>query len=143
MEIDNFKVYDLPESITAAGLPMKAEYDAQDFKDEAGMIGPHCGTGTVEKSDTFQRAARLAANLPGTGHNNFLSGILVSAKEYLAAIIAKNPAFGKLNAEPITLSAGSLRALILHAYETGEKHGREQEKNLHKIEDLFSEIFRR
>lgn len=79
MEIDNFKVYDLQESLTAAGLPMKAEYDAQEFQDEAGRIGPHCGTGTIQKSDTFRRAARLAANLPGTGHNNFLSGILVSA----------------------------------------------------------------
>lgn len=80
MKIDNFKVYDFAESIVASGLPMAAEYDAEDFELASSNLGnPRNGENVVLKNDHFLRARRLAINPPGTGHNNFLSGILVAA----------------------------------------------------------------
>lgn len=80
MKIDNFKVYDLPESIAAARLPMNPEYDTEEFENDTfGLNLNVCGSGTIQKNPIFQRAAKLAVNPPGTGHNNFLSGILVAA----------------------------------------------------------------
>lgn len=71
MRIDNVKVYDLEESIVASGLPMQAEYDPEQFKELA-----ESGNDVLAKD--IGRATRLAHNAPGTGHCNFLSGILVS-----------------------------------------------------------------
>lgn len=71
MEVTNFKVYDLKESIVASGLPMKSSYDAEDFAEsvkEALHGSPH-----------FDRMVKLASAPAGSGHANALSGILVSA----------------------------------------------------------------
>jgi hypothetical protein len=73
MKIDNYKIYDLVESIVASGLPMMAEYD------EKNMIHENLTITMNESNPHFKRACKLAANPPGSGHNNFLSGILVSA----------------------------------------------------------------
>jgi hypothetical protein len=70
MKIDNIRVYDLEESIIASGLPMMAEYNANEF----------CYNVIMSKKDDphFKRACKLAAYPAGSGHNNFLSGILVA-----------------------------------------------------------------
>ena len=60
MKVTNWKVYDLDESVIASGYPMRTELELKD----------------VEESD-FGRAVKLA-NAKGGGHNQFLSGILVS-----------------------------------------------------------------
>lgn len=73
MKIDNVKVYDLEESIVASGLPMMAKFDAGKFFFDTIIHPP-----PMENKD-LKRACKLAANPPGSGHNNFLSGILVSA----------------------------------------------------------------
>lgn len=86
MSIDNFKVYGLSESIVASGLPMNANYNQDAFLNGVAKIDHHLDwTGTngykpgpfVDKE--LARAKKLANNPPGTGHNNFLSGIVVSA----------------------------------------------------------------
>ena len=73
MKIDSVKVYDLEESIIASGLPMVACYDELVF--ESQTLGLTCDNDNVH----FKRACKLASNPAGSGHNNFLSGILVSA----------------------------------------------------------------
>lgn len=61
MEITNIKIYDMDESVAASGYPM--QYDMSESE-------------VLERD--LKRAGRLSKNAPGTGHNNFLSGILVS-----------------------------------------------------------------
>lgn len=73
MEVDRVKIYDLDESIVASGLPMMSEYNCERFEQDTRNLYYEEGEKHVE------RAFKLAANPPGTGHNNFLSGILVSA----------------------------------------------------------------
>ena len=60
MKVTNWKVYDLDESVIASGYPMRTELEPKD----------------VDESD-IGRATKLA-NANGGGHNQFLSGILVS-----------------------------------------------------------------
>ena len=60
MKVSNWKVYDLDESVIASGYPMRTELEAKD----------------VDEND-ISRAINLA-NAKGGGHNQFLSGILVS-----------------------------------------------------------------
>ena len=73
MKIDNIKIYDLDESIVASGLPMQAMYSEKAFANEVytlyknGINSPH-----------FRRAVKLANTPVGSGHGNFLSGVLVS-----------------------------------------------------------------
>ena len=57
MKVENYKVYDLEESITAAGYPMAVDASKATFD--------------------MDRAIKLA-NAKGGGHNQFLSGIRVS-----------------------------------------------------------------
>lgn len=59
--ISNVKVYDLEESVMASGYPMRAEISDYPASER-----------------DYARADRLADNPAGSGHNNFLSGILVS-----------------------------------------------------------------
>lgn len=75
MKITNVKVYDLEESIVASGLPMMAEYEEKKFWSEVQDLR-HCEI--VDNNPHFKRACKLAANPAGSGHNNFLSGIVVS-----------------------------------------------------------------
>lgn len=60
MKVTNWKVYDLDESVIASGYPMRTELEEKD----------------VDEKD-ISRAINLA-NAKGGGHNQFLSGILVS-----------------------------------------------------------------
>ena len=69
MEVSEWNVYDMEESIIASGLPMSAYYYSGDFVRELDDVA----------EAHLLRAERLAKNPPGTGHNNFLTGILVSA----------------------------------------------------------------
>jgi hypothetical protein len=80
MKITNVKVYDLEESIVASGLPMMAEYDADDFDESCTFLEiARCDEyDTIHGNPHFKRACKLAANQAGSGHNNFLSGIVVS-----------------------------------------------------------------
>lgn len=65
----------------------------------------------------------------------------MTAEEYLAAIIAKNPAIGRADDEKITLTACGLRALIRQAYAKGEEHGRTEQMKKDRNMDFFSGIF--
>ena len=78
MKIDNVKVYDLEESIVASGLPMLAEYDETEFGKAVNELRICHLTGNIQDNPHFQRAVKLANNPAGSGHNNFLSGILIS-----------------------------------------------------------------
>ena len=75
MKVNNLKIYDFEESIVASGLPMMAEHSEQWVVNEIINLR-NCED--VTKNPHFKRACKLAANPPGSGHNNFLSGILVS-----------------------------------------------------------------
>ena len=77
MEITNYKVYDLEESIIASGLPMQAEYKEDTFSNQAELLF-YSDIELLRKNLHFKRACKLAANPAGSGHNNFLSGIVVS-----------------------------------------------------------------
>lgn len=75
MKVSNVKIYDFEESIVASGLPMMAEYSEQWAVNE--IINLH-NCEDITENPHFERACKLAANPAGSGHNNFLSGILVS-----------------------------------------------------------------
>lgn len=75
MKISNVKIYDFEESIVASGLPMMAEYSEQWIVNEI-INFRNCED--ITENPHFKRACKLAANPPGSGHNNFLSGVLVS-----------------------------------------------------------------
>ena len=57
--IDNVEVFGIGNSVIASGYPMKAETRYSGYKQS--------------------RADKLADNSPGTGHNNFLKGIIIQA----------------------------------------------------------------
>lgn len=80
MKITNAKVYDLEESIIASGLPMLAEYDADDFDEDCAFleIAQSDEYDTIHCNHHFKRMAKLADTPIGSGHANALSGILVS-----------------------------------------------------------------
>ena len=78
MQIDNVRVYDMQESIVASGMPMKADYSATKFTGLAFNMKDEDNDGALAGKD-FDRAKHLALNPPGTGHQNYLSGVLVSA----------------------------------------------------------------
>lgn len=71
-KITHINVYDLEESIIASGLPMRTAYDEYVFESQT--------FGLTFNADNahFKRACDLASNPTGSGHNNFLSGIIVS-----------------------------------------------------------------
>ena len=75
MKVNNVKIYDFDESIVASGLPMMAEYDEKWIKNEIELLAK---SGDIYSNPHFKRACKLADNPAGSGHNNFLSGILVS-----------------------------------------------------------------
>ena len=75
MKIENVRVHDLEESIVASGFPMLLYMDAAKFEDEVKTLR----SWTVDGSNAhYQRALRLASAPDGSGHRNFLSGVLVS-----------------------------------------------------------------
>ena len=75
MKVNNVKIYDFEESIVASGLPMMAEYDEKWIENEIELLKT---TADIYENPHFKRACKLAANPAGSGHNNFLSGILIS-----------------------------------------------------------------
>lgn len=79
MQIDNVNIYNLAEAIAASGLSMMALYDRKDFGKKRQAIQAEALDPCDIQQPDIKRAIRLAANPAGTGHNNFLSGILVTA----------------------------------------------------------------
>lgn len=75
MKVNNVKIYDFEESIVASGLPMMAEYDEKWIENEIELLET---TSDIYENPHFKRACKLADNPAGSGHNNFLSGILIS-----------------------------------------------------------------
>lgn len=76
MNITNCKIYDMFESIVASGLPMTAEYDPVRI---ANAILRLNSCTDLLNDPHFKRAVKLANTPIGSGHGNFLSGIVVSA----------------------------------------------------------------
>lgn len=83
--VDNWKVYDLVDSLVASGLPMSKEYSASKFSSDVRNLEHKVfdawdttGLCVIEGEKEYVRAYRLANNATGSGHNNFLAGILVS-----------------------------------------------------------------
>lgn len=75
MKITNTKIYDFEETLVASGLPKMAEYSEEWIANEIRLL-QECEN--ITDNPHFERACKLAATPPGSGHNNFLSGILVS-----------------------------------------------------------------
>lgn len=75
MKISNVKIYDFEESIVASGLPMMAEYSEQWIVNEIINLR-NCED--ITENPHFKRAIKLANTPPGSGHSNYLSGIVVS-----------------------------------------------------------------
>lgn len=82
MKITATRIYDFEESIVASGLPMKENYDEKNFKDQVFVVCNFEDAVTErdikDRADHFKRANLLSGYPAGSGHNNFLSGILVS-----------------------------------------------------------------
>ena len=79
MKIDNSKVYDLEESIIASGFPMQTGHDQNLFALKANALTEHVyGTKNTYTYSDIRRVIKLASNPSGSGHCNFLSGILVA-----------------------------------------------------------------
>ena len=67
MRIDNVQVYGFWESLVASGLPMFEQYSVDQFTDSFMM-----------QSDLALERAKVLASTPvGSGHGNFLTGIVV------------------------------------------------------------------
>lgn len=79
MDITNIGIYDMCESIIASGLPMQAEYKEDEFERNVSFLKIARRENTISENPHFKRAVKLANNPVGSGHCNFLSGILVSA----------------------------------------------------------------
>lgn len=80
MKITNFKVYDIAESIVASGFPMLDQYRNIDYEDAVEeLTGIFENPKKLEKNQHWQRACALCKTSIGSGHDNFLSGILISA----------------------------------------------------------------
>ena len=80
LKIDNYSVYDLEESIIASGLPMKPNYDKEEFTLATDDLAWDLASKRDEGHSTnhFSRICKLADTPIGSGHSNALSGILVS-----------------------------------------------------------------
>ena len=79
MKIKNVKVYGLEESILASGYPMQTgePIDLEDIFDPAvSKLNNYLYAGTDDSKDVV-RAKKLAKTPIGSGHNNFLKGIIV------------------------------------------------------------------
>lgn len=70
--VDNVNVYGIEESMVAAGLSFKPEYDSTEFFLEVESL-------KVRKEDhpAYKRAVKLAKAPIGSGHDCFLKGIIV------------------------------------------------------------------
>lgn len=71
MIVDNIQVYGFAESVVASGLPMRKDYDSSVFESQT------LGMCVDDDSVHMLRANRLSSFATGSGHCNFLSGIVV------------------------------------------------------------------
>lgn len=80
MEMTATLVYDLGESLAAAGFPMLTEYDPEVFRAQAAMLNLYHSCPEEQESviPQLKRANALAKNPADSGHANFLKGVLVS-----------------------------------------------------------------
>ena len=79
MQIKNVKVYGLEESIIASGYPMQTgePIDLEDiFNPDVSKLNNYLYAG-IDDSKDIVRAKKLAKTPIGSGHNNFLKGIIV------------------------------------------------------------------
>ena len=79
MEIKNVKVYGLEESMIRSGYPMQVGdvEDMNDIFDERRFELSEYIYGDGEESKDYNRSKKLAKTPVGSGHNNFLKGIIV------------------------------------------------------------------
>lgn len=79
MLITNVKLYGLEESIYASGYPMLSKPPTEkEFESGVSDVAADIFMrGTVEAGAHVRRALKLGSTAPGTGHNNFLKGIIV------------------------------------------------------------------
>ena len=75
MEVTNYCVYDLHETLIASGLPMQDEYNANAFDLAAYGLA---ATEDLSETRPFQRMCKLVKNQLSSGHCNAFTGILVS-----------------------------------------------------------------
>lgn len=85
MEVTNTNVYNLAEALVASGLPMNADFNAENFHEnvnrlyEANVMFDEEYNGHPTHLSEIKRAIRLVnAGDDNSGHKNFLTGILVS-----------------------------------------------------------------
>lgn len=86
--IENFRIYDLAESVVASGLPFVSDYSAEKFSETVKAVKEQMeydkykdalDAPPSESSRALKRASRLAHCFSADGHDNFLSGIIFSA----------------------------------------------------------------
>lgn len=75
IKITNCRTYGIEESIFASGYPMRTEAPTENQFDAAIHEMRHIYT--MESSEHFKRACKLGKAKSGTGHDNFLKGIIV------------------------------------------------------------------
>lgn len=79
MLITNVKLYGLEESIYASGYPMLSKPPTEkEFESGVSNVAADIFMrGTVKAGAHVRRALKLGSTAAGTGHNNFLKGIIV------------------------------------------------------------------
>lgn len=133
MNITNFNVYDLAESIVASGLPMQSEFSDERFKSDTSEVLESIVTGTDNKH--VDRMIRLADTPMGSGHANALSGILVSVN--ITATIKWWEQFQRYHFKQIVSSMSTMHRLRRMAIEGTMKF----DENTHKTcIDAFVEL---
>lgn len=99
MQVTNVKVYEIAESIVASGYPMRTDFNQANIENEEiyvrnfvkCLLNGKTIEQAIEAAETYlegealetlkkhvKRAFKLAEAPNGSGHNNFLSGCLVS-----------------------------------------------------------------
>lgn len=77
MKVTEICIYGLPESIVASGLPMVSYYDNEKFDRDTKQLQSDRLYNDIEVNKHFNRACTLADTASGSGHQTFLSGIVV------------------------------------------------------------------
>lgn len=111
MQIDNYNVYDMEESIIASGFPKKHHYDAEDFSIETSelLFGWQDEELTEDNSRHYKRICKLSNTPIGSGHANALSGIIVSAN--ITATVKWWEQFQRYHFKQIVSSMSSMHRL--------------------------------
>lgn len=111
MQIDNYNVYDMEESIIASGFPMKHYYDAEDFSIETSelLFGWQDEELTEDNSRHYKRICKLSNTPLCSGHANALSGIVVSVN--ITATVKWWEQFQRYHFKQIVSSMSSMHRL--------------------------------